>query len=330
MNSTQFVKAYSINEVSKKINTPTGTIRQWEKDLNGVLIIPRTKQGARFYTDREIELLLKIKDMRNQNVHKSMIRKLLEKYLHSTSEAASESFEPEAEEPTNNEVQLVGDPTPIQQEQDVEAVNFRMEAFKQELLQDIKYEMTQNKHEIIDELKNELVNHSLHTIQGVSKSIQRSNDKRKAEVEQLSESIHEVSELTSEQFEALSTKVAKYSEGTSEQLETISTSLAKDSERTYEGISKQITQSIKATTTSNKKTLAKVNHSIGDMRHELNEFSKSLGNEQKQIDQIKQAIQELKEHTETIHQREEVFQELVTNFREVAASRENKRWWKFW
>ena len=46
MNNRQILRAYSINEVSKRINTPTGTIRQWEKDLEGLLVIPRTQQGA--------------------------------------------------------------------------------------------------------------------------------------------------------------------------------------------------------------------------------------------------------------------------------------------
>ena len=81
MNNSQILRAYSINEVSKKINIPTGTIRQWEKDLEGLLIIPRTKQGARYYTENEITLLNKIKEMREQNISKGMIRSLLEKHM---------------------------------------------------------------------------------------------------------------------------------------------------------------------------------------------------------------------------------------------------------
>ena len=43
MKDNQILRAYSIKEVSRKINVPAGTIRQWEKDLNGVLAIPRSK-----------------------------------------------------------------------------------------------------------------------------------------------------------------------------------------------------------------------------------------------------------------------------------------------
>ena len=91
MNNKQIVRAYSIKEVSQKLNIPTGTIRQWEKDLSGILDIPRTQQGARYYTDHEIKTLAKIKEMREQNVSKGMIRSLLEKYLGKESETESDS-----------------------------------------------------------------------------------------------------------------------------------------------------------------------------------------------------------------------------------------------
>src|SRR6476620_9765323 len=93
MTNKQIVRAYSINEVSQKLNIPTGTIRQWEKDLNGLLAIPRTQQGARYYTEHEIKTLAKVKEMREQNVSKGMIRTLLEKYLNHHSEPHSESLE---------------------------------------------------------------------------------------------------------------------------------------------------------------------------------------------------------------------------------------------
>ena len=93
MHNRQILRAYSIKEVSQRINTPTGTIRQWEKDLNGLLVIPRTQQGARYYTDNEIKMLKKIKEMREQNVSRGMIRSLLEKHLNPDSESDSDSFE---------------------------------------------------------------------------------------------------------------------------------------------------------------------------------------------------------------------------------------------
>lgn len=344
MNNNQFVKAYSIKEVSKKINTPSGTIRQWERDLNGLLTIPRTKQGARYYTDKEIAILEKVKAMRDQNMHKGLIRTLLEKHLNQSSEPASESFERTNEGSIEHALEPVNDNTLSIQENQIEEMNLRMEAFKQELLREIKNEMMYNKNEMMDEFKKELVNHSLHTLQGVSKSIQRSNDKRKAEVQVLSETINQVSERTSEGFETISSTISDYSKGTSERFETLSTSIsdyskgtseqferlrkriAKASEGTYEQLTKQIDKTLKSSSTGNQKSLNQVTQSIGDVRSQLDEFSKTVGNDQQQIIQ---SIRELKESTAEIQQREEMFQELVASYREVAAAK-NKTWWKFW
>ena len=75
MKDNQILRAYSIKEVSRKINVPAGTIRQWEKDLNGVLAIPRSKQGSRFYTEVEIAILKRIKEMRDKNLRRISLRR---------------------------------------------------------------------------------------------------------------------------------------------------------------------------------------------------------------------------------------------------------------
>lgn len=73
------MKAYTIKEVSKTIDVPEGTIRQWEKDFPEILIIPRDGQNARYFTDFEIEILSSIKTMRDKNLSKKMINDLLQK-----------------------------------------------------------------------------------------------------------------------------------------------------------------------------------------------------------------------------------------------------------
>lgn len=75
----EFMKAYSIKEVSKLIGVPEGTLRQWEKDFTESLIIPRDKQNARYYTEFEIETLKHIKSMREKGLSKKMIKELLKK-----------------------------------------------------------------------------------------------------------------------------------------------------------------------------------------------------------------------------------------------------------
>jgi DNA-binding transcriptional MerR regulator len=82
----EFMKAYTIKEVSKLLDTPEGTLRQWEKDFPDVLVIPRDAQNARYYTEFEIDTLKHIKSMREKNLSKKMIKELLQKHSEINSE----------------------------------------------------------------------------------------------------------------------------------------------------------------------------------------------------------------------------------------------------
>ncbi|WP_318502708.1 MerR family transcriptional regulator [Bacillus sp. T3] len=66
MNSP-YIKTYTLQEVAKQICVPVGTIKRWEKALDELLIVPRTKQGARYYTEVELTFLEKVKDLRERN-----------------------------------------------------------------------------------------------------------------------------------------------------------------------------------------------------------------------------------------------------------------------
>ena len=152
MTDTQFMKAYTIKEVSKKINVPSGTIRQWEKDLAGLLVVPRTKQGARFYTDIEIDQLMKIKHMRDKNLSKDMIRELLQRHM---------STEPFAEQ-TQNENSLtvktnMPAPPPEDSQNDYGAFMMAMEQYKKSLLEEVKAEIRNGiRKEVLEEVKKEI------------------------------------------------------------------------------------------------------------------------------------------------------------------------------
>jgi DNA-binding transcriptional MerR regulator len=72
------LRTYTLKEVSKKINVPTSTLKQWEKDLSSVLLIPRSKQGARIYSDHEIDVLLEIKHCEDNDLGEEEIRERLQ------------------------------------------------------------------------------------------------------------------------------------------------------------------------------------------------------------------------------------------------------------
>lgn len=338
MTNSQIQRAYSIKDVSKKINIPTGTIRQWEKDLQGLLLIPRSKQGARFYTEKEIILLEKIKEMRANNLSKDMIRKLMTKHLENGSETSSESFEASSPEAADNAIVATANVSAPAQNQRLEELYTAMEAYKQNMVSEIKNVIQANRNEMIEELKNEISQANLQTVQGISKSIQRTNEKRKAEIEELTHAISQASELTYESFETISENIEKASELTSETFETLSKNIAKSSEDTFEKIvktsegtfeklSKQIIASNTATK-DNKTLLNKVSQNVKDTQKEIRTVTKSLHKDQEHfVDSMNQNIKEL---TEVIREREEAFHDMVSSFREAAAAKKKKKWWKIW
>lgn len=324
MSQSQILRAYSIKEVSKKINIPTGTIRQWEKDLDGLLVIPRSKQGARFFTDNEIELLNKVKELRSQNISKTMIRSLLEKYIQQNAEdpfetAATESDETsapyssfESYEPLDMEVppQEMIPYTDEIQISDTENFQLSIDMFKQELLNEIKSEILQSRQNIVDEVKNEIMNSSLHTVKELSKSIQRSNDKRKADVLDLSDKILQASKQTSDSFTA------------------VSDGLLKDSKTHYERMMRQIQESAKANEKNNKIMMQKVTQNVKNTQEELRYVAQNFDAQQ---DYLIESINNLKQSKEEIAKREEIFQSMLASYREVAAAKnKKKKWWQVW
>ena len=306
MTNKQIVRAYSINEVSQKLNIPTGTIRQWEKDLNGLLAIPRTQQGARYYTENEIKTLAKVKEMREQNISKGMIRNLLGKYLNHQSEPHSESLEmaippaPVVSNEASNEIQTAN----------MDDFNAAIALFKQDLLQEFKNELFLSKKELMDDIKNEFSTSSLQTIKELSKSIQRSNDKRKGEVLELSNTIMKASEQTSETFE------------------TLSNDLLRSSEETYEQLSKQIHSTAKLAEKDSQRVFKKVAQTLNETKNQIRNVSQSFDDRQ---DYLIESINDLKQSQEEIRKREEIFQSMLTSYREVAAAKsKKKKWWQVW
>jgi DNA-binding transcriptional MerR regulator len=258
-------KTYSMKEASKLINIPIGTIKQWENELSGLLVIPRTKQGARFCTEKELVLLQQIKETKEQFLHKNEVRKLLEEQLmatnsqekvnafsqlevqipemietsHQQAHSGEECEAKERQDPAVTtmepiEVYPIQEQTMIAAEIEViqpdERYKQNIELFKQELLTDIKKEIQAHQKDLLDELKKELLTQSLQTVQEVSKSIQRSNDKHQGNVQFLTDTIHQVSQKNSEQFTSLTQTLKHASQGTTEQYLSLINELEKSSQ----------------------------------------------------------------------------------------------------
>lgn len=317
MSKKNSVRTYSIKEVSKKMNIPVGTIRQWEKDLNGLLVIPRNENNARYFTENEIELLDKIKGMREKNVSKDLIRSLL------TEEALEQSKEADISTATEIALKIanISNASLVEKKRENEAQQAKIQAnieeffaalqqYKLDFLQDIKDTVAYNQAEVMDEMKKEISSSSIHTIRQVSKSIQRANEKRKDELKQLSHAVTQASEHTSESFE----DIAK--------------TIKNDSKIGLERLSKKLMDNSKANIKENKSFYLRVTKAVTEASESIDKAADSL-DEKQQI--LLQKMNELKESTEEIREREEVFQEMLKTFREAAAAKpEKKQWWKLW
>ncbi|WML48044.1 MerR family transcriptional regulator [Neobacillus sp. PS3-34] len=195
MKESTFLRAHTIKEVSKIIQVPTGTIRQWEKDLTGLLNIPRTKQGARYYTETEISLLLKIKQMREKNLGKEMIRELLEKHkgqhsVHEASESFGTEISPVIEVPTNHQIDS---PTP-----DIYAY---LETYKESLLNEIRQLRNGVRKEFVEEVRKEISKSTMQTVKSLSDSIYKSTEKTKDEIKSLSNQLASLRNVLPKQSE---------------------------------------------------------------------------------------------------------------------------------
>src|SRR6476660_591023 len=92
------MRTFTLKEVSKKINVKPATLKKWEEELEEYLEIQRTKQGARIYSQVEIDLLLEIKALHDKRLNTTMILQTLrgETNIEEViSELEDEIFQPE-------------------------------------------------------------------------------------------------------------------------------------------------------------------------------------------------------------------------------------------
>ena len=73
------MKAYTIREASKKLTATPTKLKQWEKELQGIIVIPRTKTGARIYTEKELARMNKAKEQKREKAEKERHERQLKK-----------------------------------------------------------------------------------------------------------------------------------------------------------------------------------------------------------------------------------------------------------
>lgn len=304
------MKTYTVKEAAKVLNVSIGKIRQWEKELNGILVIPRSKQGARYYTDDEISLLETVKQMHDKNLSKDMIRALLEDKFLLKKEATPFQNEVALTKVNSNETFERVDTT-----QDFEKFIQSMEIIKTQLVDEIKNEIRTNiRKDFIDEMKKEISKGSVQIVKSLSDSIYKSNEKTREEIEELSSQLNKSTEVTSESLQTLSKRIVKATKGTSEQIRGLSNRLAESSDAASEEF----------------KTMIHYISSSAEVTHtEISSLIETLNTDRETY--IEAINLEREKYWKDVNRRELMFQDLLVSFRSTAVSMEKKKtWWKIW
>ncbi|OIK10951.1 hypothetical protein BIV60_19455 [Bacillus sp. MUM 116] len=320
------MKAYTMKEAAKKINIPPRIIRQWEKEYDSLLEIPRTKQGARIYTETEIKLLLELKRKFSDKESKESIREWLKmKYEPLTEttpepgeEIASNDSEPlyAAHEPEENRnenanvemqeisLELVSNPEPETAIATHDHMNNAdlffeaMDTYKQTFLSEVKNEIRSVvRKEVLDEVKKEIQKGSYITVKSLSDAVYKSSENTKEEIKELSAAIDKSAEVTTDSLKYLSNSIANVSIETSEEIYNLSKQVAE----TTEGLS----------------------HYMDVTNEEITNLAAEISKE-REIH-----LEEREQLSREIIKREAAFQNMLNSFRDVAATKE-KKWWKFW
>ncbi|MFE8697511.1 MerR family transcriptional regulator [Cytobacillus sp. FJAT-53684] len=305
----QILKNYTIKEAAKKLAVSPRELKQWEKELGGTFVIPRSKQGARYYTEDNISLLETVKQMHEEGLSKDKIQETIEKLSQMSKEA---ELSPIEVLPAASDNRIVTEMSKI----DIERFLAAMTSWKDELIGDVREEIrTGVRKEVVEEVKKEISKGSVHMVKSLSDSIYKSTEKTKAELDKLSTDIHKTSEHTSEKLGTLSRRIAKSSKGTSEQIRYLANRVADSSEAAAEEF----------------KTMIHYISSSAEVTHtEISALIETLNTDRDiYLDTINR---EREEYWKDVNHREIMFQDMIMSFRNVAASEEEKKeaWWKFW
>lgn len=289
------MKAYTMKEVSKKINVSPGNIRRWEKDLNGILEIPRSKQGARIYTDSEINLLIELKEMFAKKMNKDLIQERVRKKLNTEMKPSVAEVETTLEVITETISQI-----PVEESAIKKADHFfeAMDTYKETFLNEVKNEIRSVvRKEVLEEVKKEIKNGTLTTVRSLSDSIYKSTASTKDEIQELATSLEQSSEQIAESLQYLSHSIANVSVETTEEIFTLSKQLSDTTEE--------------------------LSHYVDVTNNEISSLAEVISKERDFF------IKERDQYRHEIRKREVAFQDMLSNFRNVAATKE-KKWWKFW
>lgn len=141
-------KKHSISEVSKITGYETHVLRYYESDFN--LEIPRTKSKRRYYTHKEIEKFIYIKELQEKGLTNKQIKLVLESPELIVSE--KEVAVAKAEDISVKEVAVpeTEDISVLQNNNQVDAIEMICSRINESINLNINYKLDETKNEIIE------------------------------------------------------------------------------------------------------------------------------------------------------------------------------------
>lgn len=290
------MRTYTLKQVSKMIQVSTSTIKQWEKDLIGLLDIPRSKQGTRLYTNIEINQLLEIHQLYKNNLNLGEIREILQKQLEPSIELFIEDSNNKI--PAVSEEEIDSSPSNEISIGNTEHFFAAMDQYKETFLNEVKNEITKVvKTEVVSEVKKEISKSAIQAMKNISDSIYKSSENTIDEIKELSYTIQKTSHDSNETFKSLERNLSNQSLETSEEFYTLAKQLSQTSEE--------------------------IGHYIDITNSEITILAEALEKDREYY------LEDRAQFRHEIKQRELAFQSMLISFRDAAASKE-KKWWKFW
>ena len=294
------LRTYTLKETSKIINVPTSTIKQWEKDLDGLLTIPRSKQGARIYSEIEIDLLMEIKHWVDNNISKKEIREKLQQQQFPIEQENDELVIsiPDLSETKDLSTDNFSEvPTELSQ-WNQDQFFLAMDQYKKTFLNEVKNEIKSVvRTEVVEEVKKEISKANVQTVKSLSDKLYKANANMQDEIKELSFTVQKATDLTDKTFNRLEKSISEQTLETSEEFYSMSKQLAETSEE--------------------------LSHYIDVTNKEISTLTEALETQHEYF------IEDREKFRNEVKQREIAFQGMLASFREAAAEKE-KKWWKFW
>lgn len=290
------MRTYTLKEVSKKINVSSRLIKQWEKDLTGLIDIPRSKQGSRIFTNSQINQLLEINEWYKSFNDKEIIRDILQKQLKMNNSADSEMHQ-------NSLSVVCEDPISSLEKKEAPPNNTEdfietMEHYIQTFINDVKNEIRNTiQKEVIEIVRIGISKCTINSVEALSDVMNTSYTNIKADLKELSNTFDNASKQTREMLKAIEKSVIHQSVGTSEELHLLSQQFSKTTEE--------------------------LSHYIVITNNEINNLSEAYEKDRETY------VEDLEQLRHEIRQREIAYQTLLAGFRDAASTKE-KKWWKFW